>query len=693
MAANLQLDTPVQYVRGVGPVRAGQLAALGIETVGDLVEHFPFRYDVRPPSKPIGELVLDETATVVGQIRAVRSRGRGRDTRVTASVEDGTGRCTVQWYHSPHLTERLQHGDVIRLTGKVGVYRDQATFANPTFTIPDPEDDPLADDVTRFEPVYRATAELSSRQIARIVRTALPEVADRIGDILPEALRRERKLPPRRTSVERYHHPTRQEDIEVARRRLAYDELLLMQLAVLGKRQHARTSQPAAKVTVSEQIDRRIRSRFPFMLTAAQESAVGEIVADLARDRPMRRLLQADVGAGKTAVAVYAILATIANRRQAALLAPTEVLAAQHHAKIAQYLRGSRVRIGYLVGGMPKSKRDALLGDIAAGRIDLVVGTHALLGEDVRFAGLGLVVVDEQQRFGVTQRANLRAKGPAPHYLVLTATPIPRTMAMTVFGDLDVSTIREPPPGRGRVHTRLIRSESQDEAWRFVRERLHDGERAFVVCPLVEEGEDASNKAAKVEVDRLGSGPLADFRLGLLHGRLKSAEKERVMNAFREGRLDVLVTTTVVEVGVDVPEATVMVIQQAERFGLSQLHQLRGRIGRGGRDGHCLLLSDAWGEEARVRLGTLVETTDGFRIAEQDLKLRGPGELIGRHQHGFPAFRAADLFKDLDLLQLARDDAARIVRRDPTLTSAEHRALRTALWRRFGEALALIDVA
>ena len=693
MASSISLDTPVQYVRGVGPVRASQLAGLGVATVADLLEYFPFRYEVQPRSQPIGTLTLDQTATVVGEVRSVRSRGRFRDTTVAATVEDGTGRCQVRWYHSPYLADRFHPGQVIRFAGKVGQYRDQAAFANPTFTIIDPEDDPLAGDMARFEPVYPATALLGSKQIARIVRGLLPQVADQITDILPDLIRQRRKLPPRRTAVERYHLPTREEDISVARRRLAYDELLLMQLAVQLKRYHARTSQRAVPVPVTEQIDRRIRARFPFALTPGQESAVAEIVADLARDRPMGRLLQADVGAGKTAVAVYAALAAIANRLQVAFLAPTEILAEQHFRKVTGYLHGSRVRLGYLIGGMAKAKRQTLLREIEAGRIHLVVGTHALLSEGVKFPSLGLAVVDEQHRFGVTQRAAIRAKGRAPHYLVLTATPIPRTLAMTVFGDLDVSTIRDAPPERGSVQTRRIRPDGAAEAWAFVRERLKQGERAFVVCPLVEEGGDPALKAAKAEIERLGGGELAGLSLGLLHGRMKSAEKERVMAAFRKGSLQALVATTVVEVGVDVPEATVMVVQQAERYGLSQLHQLRGRVGRGGRDSYCLLMSDSPGEEAAERLHTLVSTNDGFRIAEEDLRLRGPGELIGKHQHGFPAFKVANLLDDLDLLQAARDDAAEIVRDDPYLKASKHRPLRAALWARFGEALALIDVA
>ncbi|MFQ5490000.1 MAG: ATP-dependent DNA helicase RecG, partial [Phycisphaerae bacterium] len=603
------------------------------------------------------------------------------------------GRCNVRWFNSPFVADRLRVHDVIRLSGKVGQHNDLAVFANPRFTVIDPDEDALADDQPVLRPVYPAGASLGSRQIGQYIRNALPQVAGQVEDFLPRRIRDRRKLPPRRTAIERLHQPTCQDDVPVARTRLAFDELFLLQLAVQIRRHRVRDTQQAIPVHISPEIDGRIRARLPFTLTEDQDAAVADVAADLAGDRPMCRLLQADVGAGKTAVAVYAALAVVANRHQAAILAPTEVLAQQHHRKVTRYLRGSRVRIAYLVGGLGPAQREKIHRDIAAGRVDLIVGTHALLQAPVRFASLALVVVDEQHRFGVTQRAAIRRKGRQPHYLVLTATPIPRTLAMTVFGDLDVSVIRQMPPGRGRVETRLVRSSQIDEAWHFVRQRLSRGERAFVVYPLVEQSEHLPLKAATDEVDALRAGPLAGFSVGLLHGRMKSSEKQAAMDAFRTGSWDVLVATTVVEVGVDIPEATVMVVQHAERFGLSQLHQLRGRIGRGGNDGHCLLISDAADSDAGDRLETLVATSDGFEIAEQDLRLRGPGELMGTRQHGLPIFKAARLPDDLELLDQARRDALEVIRSDPRLTAQRHAALRRQLLTRFGQAMALADVA
>lgn len=690
---SVTLDTDVQFVKGVGPNRAAAFAGLGIRTVADLIEYFPFRHELRPKSQPIGSLELGVVATVVGALQRVRSKGSSTGQMIGGEVVDGTGSCRVRWFNSPFLTDRLHIGQVVRITGKVDVYNDRASFTNPQLILIEDEGDPFADDHDCFVPVYPGTAALPGKQIAKVISQVLDDASQMVVDFLPRTIRERRTLPPRRTAILRYHKPTAPDDVTVAHRRLAYDEFLLCQLAVQISRRLLAVGQKAHSIITTDDIDRRIRRRFPFELTAGQNRAVSDIRSDLARSVPMNRLLQADVGAGKTAVAVYAALAAIADRRQVALLAPTEVLAAQHRAKIERYLAGSRVKLGYLVGSTPGAARTALLQALVKGEIDFLIGTHALIEQDVQFRDLSLAIIDEQHKFGVAQRARLRGKGASPHTLVLTATPIPRTLAMTVFGDLDVSTIDGVLPGRQPVVTRLVPAEKVDEAWKFVRSRLARGDQAYVVYPLVEESEDLPLKAASVEVDRLARSVLLGYRLALLHGRMRPSEKADVMQRFREGAIQVLVTTTVIEVGIDVPNATVMVIQHADRYGLSQLHQLRGRIGRGSKTSYTLLLSDSANEASRARLNILCETTDGFRIAEEDLRLRGPGEMLGTRQHGMPTFKVADLIADFHLLEHARDDAADILGADAELRRPENARLRKAVVQRYADMLALIDVA
>ncbi len=680
----------MQYVRGVGPRRAVQLAELGIRTVRDLIDHFPFRYGVETPSEPIAQILPGETPTVIGTLTDVRVPRRSRRAPLVGLIEDDSGELIVRWFESAYLLEKLNLGDRLRLVGKVTLHDGYPAMVNPRMEWVTDETQ-REDRTKRFEPVYHAGGEVTSRQIGTWVAAALPRVAEALGEFYPREWLRERKLATRRGAYERIHQPRRDGDAETARRRLAYDELLLGQLAAALKRRQRTQSTNGVPIQVTPEVDRRIRGRLKFAFTAAQNRVVREIAADLGRPAPMNRLLQGDVGAGKTAVAVYAALAVIAGGHQAVIMAPTETLARQHFANVQHYLAGARVRTALVVGGSSKTERERLRRRIALGEVDLAVGTHALLERDVRFPSLGLVVIDEQHKFGVRQRMVLRRKGREPHYLVMSATPIPRSLAMTAFGDLDVSILDELPPGRRPVQTRIVRREQTGEAWQFVRERLAAGRQAYIVYPLVEESDALPLRAATREAQELEAGALRGFRVGLLHGRMRAEEKAEVMRAFASGRVQALVSTTVIEVGVDVPNATVMVVQHAERYGLSQLHQLRGRIGRGEHGGVCLLMSDARGEGAMRRLGVLARTQDGFVIAEEDLRQRGPGELLGARQHGDAGLRVARLPDDFDLLRLARRDAETIAAAKGGLLRAEHAALRAELLRRYRGVTALLD--
>jgi len=705
------LDRPVQFIRGVGPHRAKLLAGLGIETVHDLIHYYPFRYEFQDKPRPIDSLVLDEPATIIGVVQRVRYRPirkRGIHSALHVDLMDSTGRARIVWFNTPYLRDRVQPGQILRLHGKVGVDGDLAQLVNPSIEWLDEQADPASWNTARMVPVYRACEHLSSSQIARWVREVLDDALKQVEEPLPDGVRCDRGLMPRREALLAMHRPTDLVQVESARKRLAYEELFLMQLAIALQRRWTAYHARAPQLVVTPKIDERIRRRFPFPLTDAQNRAVEQIVVDMQRSRPMTRLLQGDVGSGKTVVALYAALVAVANRRQCAIMAPTSVLADQHFRSIEKYLAGSRVRRCLITGKTPKTHRRQWLKAIAEGRMDLVVGTQALLEEEVRFASLGLVVVDEQHKFGVAQRATIkgavrrRGAGHAcpggsrtpeiPHYLVMTATPIPRTLSMTVFGDLDVSVIDRLPPGRQPIHTCLVAPEQEQAAWQQVRRRIAEGDQVYIVYPLVEESDSLDLKAATAEVEKVRRELLPGARVGLLHGRMKKNDKQAVMNDFAAHRLDVLVATTVIEVGVDVPNATVMVIQHAERYGLSALHQLRGRVGRGNKSSICLLFADARGETARRRLEVLCETTDGFRIAEEDLRIRGPGELLGTRQHGYPELRVANLVDDVALLMQARDDASKVVQEDPGLNAPAHVRLRAELRRRFRDKVAFIDV-
>jgi len=684
------LQDSVQYVKGVGPKRLEVLRRLGLETVGDLLRYVPRDYEDRSQIAPIKKLRVGERATIRGRIKEVekyRSK-RGR-AMARVLVDDGSETLTCLWFNTRYFREQdFPLGREMFFTGKVDFYRG-AQMLSPQFELADEGESFFGPSIL---PVYPLTEKLSQTGLRRVVKAALESYAHLIEDMFEPVYLKERDLPLMVDAVRNVHYPETIEDAAKARRRLAYDELFLLEAGMAQRRRGIRREKAGFAFEISDKIDKRIRRRFPFKLTNAQERVIAEIQEDMRAEEAMNRLLQGDVGSGKTVVALYAMLAAVANGFQSAIMAPTEILAVQHYQTISRHLAGSRVRLSLLVGGRSSRERREELEKVAAGESDLVIGTHALVQGDVEFSNLGLVVVDEQHKFGVLQRATLRQKGKHPDVLVMTATPIPRTLALTVFGDLDVSVLDEMPPGRQPVTTRWYAREKLDAAHDFMRKRIAAGEQAFVIYPLVEESESLDLKAATTGARHLRQKVFPDLRVGLLHGRMRSDEKERVMAEFRAGRYHILVSTVVVEVGIDIPNATIMVVEHAERFGLAQLHQLRGRIGRGSRPSWFLLFGEPKNPDARSRLQIICATSDGFRIAEEDLKLRGPGEFFGTRQHGLPELHVADIVSDYMLLRLARRDAFKLVKSDPDLAAPGHEKIRERLEETFKGRLDLIRV-
>ncbi|HSL63194.1 MAG TPA: ATP-dependent DNA helicase RecG, partial [Gaiellaceae bacterium] len=610
-----RLAAGVDTLAGVGPALARKLARLGLRTLGDLLHHRPHRYEEAAPQRAIRDLWGDEEVVLDGTVvRASSRRTARRLTIQTVRVRDETGEVDAVWFNQPWLVDRLTPGTRMRLRGAVG---RRGGFQVRSYDVGE------ARATADFAPVYPATEDVTPQRLRALVEAALP-AADDVGDALPASLRQAEALPLRRDAVVALHRPRTPEDAEAARHRLAFDELLVLQLGI-ARRAREREAAVAPPLGEPGELVARYREVLPFALTPEQEQAIRELDADLARSVPMQRLLQGDVGSGKTVVALYALLRAVEAGRQGALMAPTETLAEQHFLTVDELCAALGVRVVLLTSSVRAKEHAAARDALAAGDAQIAVGTHALIQEQVEFADLAVAVVDEQHRFGVEQRAAL-AEGRAPHVLHMTATPIPRTLALTVYGDLRVSEIARPPASRKPVVTRWIPEERASEAYLRLRRLLDEGRQAYVVCPLIEEGETSRARAAEQEAERLRAAELRGFRVGCLHGRLKPADRRQLMARFKARELDVLVATTVIEVGVDVPNATVMIVQEADRFGLAQLHQLRGRLGRGGEQSYCLLVSrrkEELTEAAQERLQALVDTTDGFELAERDLELRG----------------------------------------------------------------------
>ena len=685
-------DNKLQYLKGVGPRKAMVLSAMGIHLPQDLLEYFPRRWEFLPDVGAIKTVEAGSEATVVGVIESIEYRTpRGRGV-LEVYLSDHSGSFRVLWFNGGYLQKQLDIGMTIAVTGKVVEYKFQLQMTNPKFRLIENNEET---DINRLGgAVYPATAEISSNQIKHIIRSNFDVLCGGIQEFFSEEFRKKAMLLSRREAFSLIHEPTDEDDIKKASRTLKYEELFLMQAALAIKRYISRTGQKARAMKYSPALDSRIRKRFPFMLTADQDEVVAEIVADMRSEQPMNRLLQGDVGSGKTAVAVYAALVAIANKTQASIMAPTEILAEQHYINICRYLKGSKVRIALLTGAMAAKKRKEILVGVENGLIDIVIGTVALIEQDVKFKELGLVVIDEQHKFGVDQRAKLR-KDTTPHCLVMTATPIPRTLAMTVFGDLEVSVIKGKPAGRGKITTKWVKPNERQKAFDFIRSLLKAKKQAYFVYPRIEASELVENnlKAAIDEYHLLKETVFPEFEVALLHGRLKANEKQDIMTRFRKGQVQVLVSTVVIEVGVDVPNATVMVIEDANNFGLAQLHQLRGRIGRGSSNSYCMLFSDSANEIAAERLSVMCKSNDGFFIAEQDLAIRGPGEMFSTRQHGLPDMKIANIVEDFDLLNMARRDAFKLIKDDPLLRNPQNYQLKQAVIRKFGGKLGLTQIA
>ncbi len=694
--ATESLDSPITAVRGISSNLVAKFNRLGVKTVRDLLYFFPHRHLDYSQRKFISQLVEGEEQTIIAHVWQAHEIMLGGRRSTEAIVGDETGNVRVVWFNNPYLVKTLRTNTRVVISGRVSLYKGRHVFESPEWELA--EDKELVH-TGRLVPVYPLTQGLRSRQVRQIMKRTVDQWAWQLDDFLPEELKQRCHLLDLPQAISQAHYPEDEALKVKARVRLAFDELILLQLGVLSQKRDWQESQPGNPIGVDTRLLAVFLNSLPFELTMAQHRVIEELLADLQKSRPMSRLLQGEVGSGKTVVAMAALLVAAANGYQGAFMAPTEILAEQHFTSVCHllsragkqeteedYLRSysglsSRpLTVALLIGDIKGVKKQKLQQYILNGDIDIVIGTHALIQKGVEFCRLGLVVVDEQHRFGVTQRSALRQKGFNPHVLVMTATPIPRTLALTLYGDLDLSVIDQLPPGRQAVKTKWLKPMQRESAHAFIRRQVASGRQAFIVCPFVEESETIQAKAAVAEYERLSREVFPDLRLGLLHGRMPSVEKDRAMRRFRAGELDILVSTPVVEVGIDVPNATVMLVESADRFGLSQLHQFRGRVGRGQEQSYCLLLAENPSDIARQRLDIIEQIRDGFQLAEEDLKLRGPGEFFGTRQSGLPDLRMAKL-SDVALLELARSEAIRLFEKDPTLDKPEHHLLAKELAR------------
>jgi len=702
-ATTQSIDSPITVVKGISSSLAAKFNKLGLKTIRELLYFFPHRHLDYSQKKSVSQLTEGEEETIIANVWQAQEIRPGGRRSTEAIVGDETGNVRVVWFNNPYLAKKLTPNTRLVISGRVSLFNGRHVFESPEWELIGNKE---LIHTGRLVPVYSLTQGLRRRQVRKLMKEVIDQWAWQVEDFLPSEVKEKCNLVELPQAISQAHYPEDEEAKDRARVRLAFDELFLLQLGVLSQKRDWQESQPGNPFSAKMPVINAFIDSLPFELTGAQHRVLKELLVDLAQSIPMSRLLQGEVGSGKTVVATTALLAAAANGYQGAFMAPTEILAEQHFTTICSLLskvghqeEGDDYQHSYsgllphpltvalLIGDIKQAKKQELQQRILDGEIDIVIGTHALIQKGVEFCRLGLAVVDEQHRFGVTQRSALRQKGVRPHVLVMTATPIPRTLALTLYGDLDLSVIDQLPPGRQTVKTKWLKPGQRDSAYAFLRRQVASGRQAFIICPLIEESEVIQARAAVAEHQRLSKEVFPDLKLGLLHGRMATTDKNNVMRHFRSGKLDILVSTPVVEVGIDVPNATVMLVEGADRFGLSQLHQFRGRVGRGQEQSYCLLLAQNPSEIGRERLDLIEKIQDGFQLAEEDLKLRGPGEFFGTRQSGLPDLRMAKL-SDVGLLELARSEAIRLFQIDPGLEKPEYHLLakeRDRVWQQGSE--------
>lgn len=683
--------TSAQFIKGVGPARFKILNHLGIYTVEDLLYYFPRRYEDRRNFIAIAKLKIGNYATIKGEIITSNlRRAKSGISIFQITVADASGVLIAIWFNQPFMKRYFKVGQKIILYGKVERYH-HLQMNSPEFEFVSEKDSPLH--MGRIVPIYPLTSKLNQRYLRTIINRAIQDFCSFIPDMLPYSLRTKLNLLPLTLAIRYIHFPQDFNLQAQALRRLIFDEFFLLQMVLALKRSYRNKTESGVAHKTEGALIESFKKLLPFKLTPAQDKVIKEIENDMKAPRAMNRLLQGEVGSGKTIVAAYAMVLSVQSGFQTALMVPTEILAEQHYLLLSKLLMPLDINVGMLISSMSQKVRLNILQDIESGALDVIVGTHALIEEDLRFKKLGLVIIDEQHKFGVMQRHLLRKKGQNPDCLIMTATPIPRTLAMTVYGDLDISTIRQLPKGRAAVSTFWVKESDIRDVYNFVREQIGRGRQAYIVYPLIKGSRISEVKAASDMYDRLKEKEFRNCRLGLIHGQMDGRQKEEIMQSFKNHRIDILISTTVIEVGIDISNASVMVIEHAEKFGLSQLHQLRGRIGRGPYPSYCILVSEPKTEKARLRIEAMLSTQDGFKLAEEDLDIRGPGQLFGPAQHGLPELKIGNVVKDMELMELARKEAFSLVVKDPRLKASQHQLIRKRLREKFSSTnLGLLSV-